>query len=116
MNWILDSYKIVGPHKCKLLLPVNTDLPMPQPVQGQLPTPSVDPPSTELLVEEAAAIMVDSPESYPNALRLLHSLKANMELIPEDVPLAQLNHPLAVFFLEIQRETGAGIMTVTGRC
>ena len=41
--------------------------------------------------------MVDSPESYPNALRLLHGLKANMELISEDVPLAQLNHPLAVF-------------------
>lgn len=47
-----------------------------------------------MLIEKAA----DGPEPCPNALKLLKSLKKSMKLIPEDVPLAQPNHPLAVFF------------------
>ena len=76
------------------LLPATVGLPLPQPVQGQPPTPSVDPPGADLLIEKAN----DGPEPCPNALRLLKSLKESMELIPKDVPLAQPNHPLAVFF------------------
>ena len=84
------------------LLPATVGLPLPQPVQGQLPTPSVDPPGTDLLIKGAG----DSPEPCPNVLRLLKRLKESMELIPKDIPLAQPNHPLAVFFRNLVRSEG----------
>ena len=54
------------------LLPATVGPPLPQPVQGRLPTPSADPPGADLLIEKAG----DGPEPCPNeSLRVVDSLR-----------------------------------------